>query len=303
MTLYRPTMLQISVIERMNLANPLLFGLTTRNETMRSILNSSSNIRKGVFAGQKKKTKQRDRPSVEKISDRSSSPRKRVRFQPANRYREIEHVYDLGAIDTLWYTPEDFQTFADGASKDLEERRIFRRQSSSTSLVSNSDDDSYSYCGEASNSYEDVDTQRQKVIFDAVWSVMIEQACQDDDGIVETNPGAIAAAYAPHCKQSREEALLIGMQDARWVLQEQYREEQSSSRTTKLRYSSCRRSSLARKDYKNQRERYLRAKLPRVPSSKRSKSTTRSRVMRQQHHRGNGMPSIASSSRVVSRVQ
>ena len=326
----------MTVFEFIKIANPLI-SLPNPTKTMQSVVLSSTvfNTRRREVEEKrqpKPKQQQQQKQRQQQRGKKSSKQKKKrsVRFQPTVKFREIQHVYELGAIDALWYTLEDFHTFAKDGYKELLERKYYHQVSSAltttntlSSSGSNNNEELSSSCNDNNNYYHhtslysQLEEQNQRRVFESIWSVRIFQARNKNDGLDISDPTELAAVYTPHCIQSSQNALLIGMNDARWVQQEQKRFKQqeeylmtkrsfsssssslSSSSSSQQQQQPRRRSSSSslsyntRKDYKNQRERYLKAKLPRVPTT----ST------RRQHHHHHGAVVVASSSTITTRAR
>ena len=278
-------MKQMTVFEFIKIANPLLISLPNSTKTMKGVLLSSTTFNTRRDEKEEKKRQQTQQQQREKKKKSSPKQKKHVRFHPIVRFREIQHVCELSRAhqNNLWYTLEDFQTFAKDGYKELLERKYYHQ----VAVLNNNEDlhdDEMLY---HTSLYTKLEEQSQRRILESIWSVRIYQARNKNDGIDVSDPEELAAVYTPHCIQSSQDALLIGMNDARWVQkQEQKRLQQEEyNRMTKTKRSSSsssssslslstsqqqqrRRSSYnSRKDYKNQRERYLKAKLPRIPTS------------------------------------
>ena len=177
---------------------------------------------------------------------------KAVRFHPAVMCAEVQPMYDIlvdgvehlidleDACDMLWYNEDEYAEFADDARSDREfvekmQERSFAAQDATSSVVQEQ-------------------AYIRSLLASSVSSLELHASISSISS--QGSDVSIAEVYSQNCRKSREAALLTGLRDAKWVQDEERRQNTRQRRPARRSRSTASGQS---SEYRQRRERFLRA--------------------------------------------
>ena len=187
-----------------------------------------------------------------------------VRFHPAVVALQIQPMYDIlndgvehlisinDACDMLWYNETEYSEFANEARSDREFIDKLRERSATSA--------------DATTAVLMEQAYLRSTLMNLQSSLELQSSITSITS--EGSDISIAEAYVQNCHKAREQALLTGLRDAKWV-QDEYNKKgrhNSSSRRHGHHHRTSRRSSRSstmdgeKSEYRQQRERFLKAK-------------------------------------------